>query len=324
MAIYWTRPRSIPQQTIMALPVLVVGAGPAALVAALTLIQNNIPVRIIEKEQQYRRGQRGAGVHPRSFEVFHFLHVPEVHDLATSFPLIQLHKTGSVESLKLFNACPYTEPTPAIPYYNPKFLGQPNLEGTLRSHLARYGCTVELGTQLASFTQDSTCVHVRLKRYADDGSETEEEIQAAYLIGADGAKGMTRKLLGLTFLGETRHEHLILADIRLEAKHLDRNHWHFFGEMPISMVSLRPTDELGSDGYQVLISNTARDLTHLVHNEELLVAYIKDAIGLGDDVKILEVLWLSDFRPNIRMVNRFGVGRVFVAGAYIVLLVGKG
>ena len=53
---------------------------------------------------------------PRSFEVFHFLHVPEIHDLATSFPLIQLHKTGSVESLKLFNACPYTEPTPAIPY----------------------------------------------------------------------------------------------------------------------------------------------------------------------------------------------------------------
>lgn len=34
---------------------------------------------------------------------------------------------------------------------------------------------------------------------------------------------MTRKLLGLTFLGETRHEHLILADIRLEVKHLDRN-----------------------------------------------------------------------------------------------------
>jgi len=45
-----------------------------------------------------------------------------------------------------------------------------------------------------------------------------------------------------------------------------------------------------------MISNTARDLTHLLHDEELLVAYIKDTIGLGNDVKVSEVLWLSDFR----------------------------
>ena len=101
--------------------------------------------------------------------------------------------------------------------------------------------------------------------------------------------------------------------------------------LPFSRVSLRPTDELCSNGYQVLVTNTARDLTHLVHDKELLVAYIKETIGLGDDVKVVEILWHSDFRyvqrfllywilkicfgrPNIRMVDKFGVGRVFVAG----------
>lgn len=68
-------------------------------------------------------------------------------------------------------------------------MGQPTLEGILRSHLARYGCTVELGTQLVSFVQDNTCVHAKLKHCADNGSEREEDIQAAFLIGADGAKG---------------------------------------------------------------------------------------------------------------------------------------
>ena len=66
--------------------------------------------------------------------------------------------------------------------------------------------------------------------------------------------------------------------------------------LPFSRVSLRPTNELGSNGYQVLVTNTARDLTHLVHDKELLVAYIKETIGLGDDVKVVEILWLSDFR----------------------------
>ncbi|KAJ8597124.1 hypothetical protein M405DRAFT_804295 [Rhizopogon salebrosus TDB-379] len=43
-------------------PVLVVGAGPAGLVAALTLLQNGIPVRIIDKDPNPRMGQRGPGI----------------------------------------------------------------------------------------------------------------------------------------------------------------------------------------------------------------------------------------------------------------------
>ena len=40
-----------------------VGAGPAGLVAALTLRKNGISVRIIEKEETVRNiGQRGAGI----------------------------------------------------------------------------------------------------------------------------------------------------------------------------------------------------------------------------------------------------------------------
>ena len=199
--------------------------------------------------------------------------------------------------------------------------------------------------------QDDTCVHAKLKRHANDGSESEEDIQVAYLIGADGAKGIfvpkrktddanlcsigvTRKLLGLTFHGSTRDEHLILCDMQLDIKNLDRNvcvylhakePWKPINlpvldstgtslvkcllacrlshpcfpsstHLPFSRVFLRPTDELGSNGYQVLVTNAARDLTHLVHDKELLVAYIKETIGLGDDVKVVEILWLSDFR----------------------------
>ena len=39
-----------------------VGAGPVGLVAALTLLQNGIPVRIIDKDPNPRMGQRGPGI----------------------------------------------------------------------------------------------------------------------------------------------------------------------------------------------------------------------------------------------------------------------
>ncbi|KAI6105247.1 FAD binding domain-containing protein [Pisolithus croceorrhizus] len=299
-----------------AMPILVVGAGPTGLTAALTLARNNVPVRIIEKELQHRRGQRGAGIHPRTFEVFHFLHVPEIHERATFFPPLQEHHKGSLEPLNTFSMAPYKEPAPAIPYYNSKAMGQPTLEAIVREHLAKLGCTVELGTRLVSFVQDEKCVRVKIaKNYGDDREEVEEDIEVAYLIGADGAKGITRKQLGLTFLGSTREgDCMVLGDIRLEAKGLDRDHWHFFGAMSQDMVTFRPTDELGKDGWQFVMSGRAVDPKGLVRDEEALVNCIEDFVGLKDDVRVKEVMWVSDFRPNIRMVDKFGVGRIFVAG----------
>ncbi|KAI6154833.1 FAD binding domain-containing protein [Pisolithus tinctorius] len=296
-------------------PVLVVGAGPTGLTAALTLVQNNVPVRIIEKELHHRRGQRGPGIQPRTFEVFHFLHVPEIHERATFLPLLQEHNRGSLEARKTFAMSPYTEPTPAIPYYNPKLMGQHTLEEILREHLAKFGCTVELGTRLASFTQDDKSVKAKIVKHRANDDEIEEEMEAAYLIGADGARGVTRKQLELAFVGSTWEDtYIVLGDIRLEVKGLDREYWHHFGTMSQDMISLRPTDELGKDGYQFLITSRVRDLKGIVQDEEALLNCIKDFIGLGDDVNVKEVMWVSDFRPNMRMVNRFGVGRAFVAG----------
>ncbi|KAI6018035.1 hypothetical protein PISMIDRAFT_690216 [Pisolithus microcarpus 441] len=297
-------------------PVLVVGAGPTGLAAALTLAQNSVPVRIIDKELQHRRGQRGPGIQPRTFEVFHFLRVPEINERATLIPPLQEHNKGSLEALKTFTMSSYTEPTPAIPYYNPKLIGQQTLEAILREHLAKFGCTVELGTRLASFTQDDKSVRAKIfKHRTDQAEEVEEEVEAAYLIGADGAKGVTRKQLQLTFVGSTWEDaSIVLGDIRLEVKGLDREHWHHFGTMSQDMISLRPTDELGKDGYQFLIGSRVRELKGLSQDEEVLVNCIKELIGLGDDVKVKEVLWASEFRPNMRMVNKFGVGRVFVGG----------
>lgn len=38
------------------------GAGPAGLAVALTLLKNNVPMRIIEKDAQFHNGTRGPAV----------------------------------------------------------------------------------------------------------------------------------------------------------------------------------------------------------------------------------------------------------------------
>ena len=120
-------------------------------------------------------------------------------------------------------------------------IGQQALEGVLRSHLEKYGCTVELNTELESFEQTDDHVLAKLVKKVD-GKEVPETFEASYLIGADGGRGMfsplifrlglilcvisvgiCRKLLGSTFLGDTRDEmNSVVGDICMEVDGIDR------------------------------------------------------------------------------------------------------
>lgn len=77
-------------------------------------------------------------------------------------------------------------------------------EALFRSHIEKYGCLVELGTELVAFEQFEDHVLVDLKRTAADGQITTERSSFKWLAGADGAHSFVRKAVGLHFVGETR------------------------------------------------------------------------------------------------------------------------
>lgn len=289
-------------------PVLVVGAGPVGLVAALTLLQNGISVRIIDKDPHPRIGQRGAGIWPRSLELYNFLDVSEVNDLGKPALPIRSYKPGTLEPLKTSSMVPHVEPSPAIPFHVPKLMGQQLLDVILRRHLEKFSCFVEMGTELCSFEQSDEGVTTIL---ANNG--VSETFDTKWVIGADGAKGVVRKQLGLPFLGETRDDtRIVTGDICLVGVGLDREHWHRFGNFSERGLSLRPTDEVGEDGWQFFLFGRELDLTKIAESEELVFKTIASLIPT--EITPSKLVWMSDFRANIRMVNKFSEGRVFVAG----------
>lgn len=68
-------------------------------------------------------------------------------------------------------------------------LGQHHAEEIFRSHIEKYGVSVELNTELVSLDQDVDGVTAHVVRRDDDGKEVKESIRTPFLIGADGAKG---------------------------------------------------------------------------------------------------------------------------------------
>jgi 2-polyprenyl-6-methoxyphenol hydroxylase-like FAD-dependent oxidoreductase len=100
---------------------------------------------------------------------------------------------------------------------NGRLLGQQSLEDIIQTEMKKYNSSIELGVELVSLEQFDDRVEVKLHKHNTENSRVEEESSKyEWVVGADGARGVVRKLLGLTFLGETKNEQFIVGDIKVE------------------------------------------------------------------------------------------------------------
>ncbi|MBP2327524.1 2-polyprenyl-6-methoxyphenol hydroxylase-like FAD-dependent oxidoreductase [Kibdelosporangium banguiense] len=277
--------------------VLVVGAGPTGLTLAVDLARRGVSCRVIDKEVTFPAGSRGRGMQPRTQEVFDDLGLIEaVHAHGSVYPPIRAYQGGEVVWEGTMSE--YVEPSADVPYPNPWMIPQWRTAQLLRDRLAEFGGAVETGTELVGFEQDEDGVAATLRR---DG--VNERVRVAYLVGADGGKGPTRRMLGVPFDGETRDDiRMLIADVRVEG--LDRDHWHLWRE---PMIGLCPLG--GTDSFQLTIADPDRELSTI----EQLAAYFAERTG-RTDLGLSGLTWLTVWRPNVRMTSRFQVGRVFLAG----------
>ncbi len=287
--------------------VLITGAGPAGLVLACELARRGVAHRLIDKDVEYFAGARGKGLQPRTQEVFEDLGVLDrVHALGGPYPAMRAHRGDQVVWEGRMNEV--REPTPDVPHPNAWMLPQWRTGAVLRERLAELGSTVELGSELLSFIQDADGVTAVIRQ---DGRE--ERVRTDYLVGTDGGHSTVRRALGVGFAGETREEErMLIADVRAEG--IDRDFWHVWPrEDPgLAMFPLALCPLAGTDTFQlvqpVLPGEEAPEPTRAELQRVL------DAAAGPGRVRLTEVLWSSLFRANIRMAERFRVGRVFLAG----------
>ncbi|KII86158.1 hypothetical protein PLICRDRAFT_177744 [Plicaturopsis crispa FD-325 SS-3] len=293
--------------------VLVVGAGPAGLVAALNLAQNGVPVRIIDKDRKYFIGQRGALVAPRTLEAYKILGVlPQI--LVAAGPVLPMRQYALPEGKVPVKTWPMIEamdPTPAIPIAIPVILGQAHAQRILRDKLGEYGVSVELGVELRSFTQDAEKVVAQLVKTTEDGKETPETATYNWIVGTDGGHSVVRKQLGLPFIGESLQENFVIGDIRLTG--LDHEYFHMWLDKDLT-VGLRPTENADKDDmFAFAIRGQDVDYDKCATDYDALWECLIRKTGRTDLV-FKEVVCAAHWRPNIRMVRAFNSGRALVAG----------
>ena len=272
--------------------VLIVGAGPTGLTLAIELARRGISFRLIEAAATPFEGSHGKGIQPRTLEIFDDLGV--IHAIlaaGAAYPKFRTH-LGPF-SLRAGSLASFRQPTESVPYPDIWMAPQGRTEAILRDRLGALGGEVEFGQTLGTFTQDEHGVNATLA--------SGETVRADFLIGCDGGHSTVRKVLGLRLEGESLDEKenpWVIADVEVEG--LDRGDWHSWPLAKGGFISLCP------------LPNTS--LFQFTSKAKAASAGIESTVLGATGHRVVRVAWNSLYQPKVRMVDRYRVGRVFLAG----------
>jgi 3-(3-hydroxy-phenyl)propionate hydroxylase len=280
-------------------PVVVVGAGPVGLAAAIDLGLRGIPVVLIDDADRIGEGSRGICWSKRTLEICDRLGVGE--RLVAQGVTWKLGKVFRGDELAFA-----FDLQPEDGHKMPAFINlqQFYLEKALVDRADEID-NLDLRWKNRLIGLEPRNDHVRLTIATPEGPY---KLDADWLIAADGARSTARDLLGLSFSGVTFEDKFLIADIRMAAElPTERRFWFnpTFHNGQSALMHRQPDNvwridlQLGPD------ADAAAEQA-----PERVTARLKRMLGHDD----FTLEWVSVYRFNCRRLERFVHGRVVFAG----------
>jgi 2-polyprenyl-6-methoxyphenol hydroxylase-like FAD-dependent oxidoreductase len=283
--------------------VVVVGAGPAGLIAAGDLARCGRSVVVLERWPDVNPSSRAFATMARTLEVLDARGLAdEVLARAHRAPGVSIFAGARIDLTHLRSEFPFVAVTP-----------QTNVDRVLDNYAAAQGADIRRGFEVVALEQDSDGVTVTARPKDDDDAHTRQTWRAAFAIGADGARSTVRDLVGAGFPGSTILSSVVLADVKLADGPSDGG--LVLGSSRELFAFLAPYGRSDDDGawYRTMLWDRHRQVpdTEPVTPTEVIDVLTR---AMGRDLGVREVGWLSRFHCDERQVPQYRYGRVFLVG----------
>jgi len=198
--------------------VLVVGAGPVGLSAAIELAARGVEVAVVDRARSWTLVRAGAMGHtPRTVEHFRRWGVLQAIRDEWTFPPEWNQGIRLITSLAGHELAPHARPPftgeQASPRQAAEGIRRPQtaLQQAFLRHLARDGVSVAGGWQAEALREHHEGVEADV---VDVDSGQRRVIRARYLLGADGGSSSVRRLAGIDREGEYAQEKMLRLVVR--------------------------------------------------------------------------------------------------------------
>ena len=281
-------------------PVVIAGAGPTGMMAALELSRFGIPVRLVEKRTEPATTSRAIGVQARTLELFEQRGIQATLVGRGNHARAAAAYGGGKQLFRLdFAGLDST-------YNYLLFVSQAETEQVLRDALEHAGVAIEWGVVMDAFGQAEHADAVTAVLRKPDGAV--EEVRCAYLVSAEGAHSTARHTLDLPFEGKALEEQYALGDFHADTELPEHDFQVFSSEH--GFLGLFP---MGDHRYRLIASNP---ISTPSPDTEPSLAELQALFDQRSPVpaRFHDLSWSSWFHINSRMIHRMSVGRVFVGG----------
>jgi len=305
--------------------VLIVGAGPTGLTLAIDLGHRGVKCILIEQKGRPAFLPKMERVNARSMEIYRRMGLAKQIRAAglradcpmdvyiilalNEAPLLHLSYPSVAQAQAL--ARKTNDGTlPLEPY---QLISQYTLEPLLKRIAESIpAIDVRFGCEFLSLQQDGGGVTARVRN--SDGSA--QDVRTAYLVGCDGGASVVRKQLGIELAGEGNLLELRQALYRCN---------ELFDRLPIGNGPGKGRHYHVADDkatFLIMQDSTKHWTLHsVVATDEEMDAAFERTIGVP--VKY-EQLSCAPWRQNLLLAERYGIGRVFLAGDAVHLVIPTG